>query len=139
MSTVRKASGSPTPLASPRILVVEDEVLIRMTVSDYLRDCGFHVIEAGRADEAVGILETDIDVDIVFSDINMPGKLDGLGLAQWIQRERAGLKVILTSAVARTAKAGREAFEDGPFLAKPYAHGELEHHIRRLLGYQIST
>src|SRR5262249_60223603 len=72
------------------ILFVEDEVLIRMAVADYLRDCGYRVIEAGNADEAIKVLCSNESVDVVCSDVQMPGSMDGFGLAQWIRRERAG-------------------------------------------------
>ena len=122
------------PDSQPTVLVVEDEVLIRMAVSDYLRECGFHVVEAGSADEAIEVLKADTVVDVVFSDINMPGKLDGFGLAQWIRRERPQVKVILTSGVTRKAKEAGSLCEHGPVLAKPYHHAELEQQIRRLLA-----
>ncbi len=109
-------------------------MLIRMAVSDYLRECGFHVIDAGSGDEAVEVLKTDTAVDIVFSDVNMPGNLDGFGLAQWIRRERPRLKVILTSGVSRKAKEAGDLCEDSPFIDKPYHHGDLERNIRQLLA-----
>ena len=108
--------------------------MIRTVVAAYLRECGFDVVEAGSADEAIRVLEADINVDIVFSDVNMPGSMDGFGLAQWLRRERPGLKIILTSGVARTAKEAGDLCEHGPMLAKPYDHAELERHIRTLLA-----
>jgi CheY-like chemotaxis protein len=60
------------------VLVVEDEVLIRMATADYLRVCGYRVVEAGSGDEAVAVLKTDIRVDVVFTDVSMPGTLNGL-------------------------------------------------------------
>lgn len=128
-------SDEPASASQPTILVVEDEVLIRMAVSDYLRECGFRVVEAGSADEAVEVLKADTAVDIVFSDVNMPGSLDGFGLAQWIRRERPRLKVILTSGVSRKAKEAGDLCEESPFLDKPYHHGDLERHIRQLLAH----
>lgn len=134
MNAAGSKSDEPAPESQPTILVVEDEVLIRMAVSDYLRECGFRVVEAGSADEAVEVLKTDTAVDIVFSDVNMPGSLDGFGLAQWIRRERPRLEVLLTSGVARKAKEAGDLCKDGPFLDKPYHHGDLERHIRQLLA-----
>jgi CheY-like chemotaxis protein len=120
--------------AAPRtILVVEDEVLIRLTVSDYLRASGYQVIEASNADEALRLLEADISIDVVFSDVNMPGSLDGFGLAQWIRRERADVKVILASGAARSAKIAGDPCEKSPFLRKPYAYADLERGIRTLI------
>jgi CheY-like chemotaxis protein len=76
----------------PTILVVDDEVLIRMALSDFLQECGFKVLEAGNAEEAITILEQGHAViDLVFSDVRMPGELDGFGLAKWIRENRKGL------------------------------------------------
>ncbi|MBN9515049.1 MAG: response regulator [Alphaproteobacteria bacterium] len=133
MNASFKTSGDAAPESAPTVLVVEDEVLVRMVVSDYLRDCAFHVVEAGSGDEAIQILEAGIEVDIVFSDVHMPGKTDGFALSQWVRRERPGVKVILTSGVARSAKAAGDLCEEGPLLAKPYNHRDLERHIRGLL------
>jgi CheY-like chemotaxis protein len=134
MNAARNISDQPVPAPPPVVLVVEDDVLIRTVVAAYLRECGFDVVEAGSADEAIRVLQADIEVDIVFSDVNMPGSLDGFGLAQWLRRERPGLKIILTSGAARTAKAAGDLCEHGPMLAKPYDHAELERHIRTLLA-----
>lgn len=105
-----------------------------MALADYLRECGYTVVETSDADEAITVLEADVPVDIAFSDIAMPASLDGFGLAQWIRRERPGIKVILTSGVARSAKAAGELCEHGPMLAKPYEHADLERRIRALLA-----
>jgi CheY-like chemotaxis protein len=122
------------PPARPTILVVEDEVLVRMSVANYLRDCGYRVIEAGDGDEALAILESDTRIDILFTDVQMPGKVDGFGLARWVRRERRGVKVILTSGVTRTSEAAGDLCEEGPMLAKPYDHSDLERRIRLLLA-----
>ena len=88
------------------ILVVEDEVLICMVISEYLRECGFKVIEAANADEAIIILEqANLKIDIVFSDIEMPGSMDGFGLSRWLRHNKPELKVILAGTVARAANA----------------------------------
>ena len=130
MNAARDTVGEPVPAPPPTILVVEDDVLVRSLVATYLRDSGFDVIEANGADEAIRVLEADVPVDIVFSDIQMPGSMDGFGLAEWVGHERPWLKVILTSGAARTAG------HAGPILAKPYNHAELERHIRGLLARQ---
>lgn len=134
MNASFKTSGDAALESAPTVLVVEDEVLIRMAVSDYLRDCAFRVVEAGSGDEAIQILEAGIEVDIVFSDVHMPGEIDGFALSHWVRRARPGVKVILTSGVARSAKAAGDLCEEGPLLAKPYNHRDLERHIRGLLG-----
>jgi CheY-like chemotaxis protein len=128
MNAARNTAGEPVPTPPPTILVVEDDVLVRNFVAAYLRDCGFDVIEANGADEAIRVLQADVPVDIVFSDVQMPGSMDGFGLAQWMRRERPELKIILTSGAAPAAK------DTGPILAKPYDNAELERHIRSLLA-----
>jgi CheY-like chemotaxis protein len=128
MNAARNTMGEPVPAPPPVILVVEDDVLVRNMVAAYLRECGYDVIEASGADEAIRVLQADVKVDIVFSDVNMPG------LAQWVRRERPWLRVILTSGAARTAKEAGDLCEQGPVLAKPYDHAELERNIRRLLA-----
>ena len=66
------------------ILLVEDEVLVRMVAADVLEDAGFTVLESTNAEEALRLLETRSDVQVLFTDVNMPGALDGLGLAQTV-------------------------------------------------------
>ena len=95
----------------PTVLVVVDEVLVRMAVSDYLRECGYNVVETSDAHEAIEVMTSEVAVDVAFSDIAMPGSLDGFGLAQWIRRERPDIKVVLSSGVARSAKAAGEPLQ----------------------------
>jgi CheY-like chemotaxis protein len=102
------------------VLVVEDEVLIRMTIAQYLRDCGYKVIEAASADEAMAVLQhAETRMDVVFSDIEMPGSVDGFGLSKWIRVHRPGLDVILAGTVPRAVTAASELCEQGP-VPKPY-------------------
>jgi two-component system, response regulator PdtaR len=96
MNAARSTMGEPVPAPPPTILIVEDDVLVRSLVAAYLRECGFDVVEANGADEAIRVLQAEVPIDIVFSDIQMPGSMDGFGLAQWVRRERPWLKVILT-------------------------------------------
>ena len=64
---------------SATILVVEDEILIRMDLADYLRECGYHVIEASNADEAMAVLQSGREVGVALADVQMPGSMDGFG------------------------------------------------------------
>jgi CheY-like chemotaxis protein len=116
------------------ILVVEDEVLIRFVVADYLRECGFQILEAGNADEAVELLRTaDLGIDLVFSDVHMPGTRDGFDLARWVQEHRPEIPVILTSGLARTAELSEDLCALGPIEPKPYNARALSERIHRLL------
>ena len=134
MKSLHSASSESAETPPPTVLVVAVEVLVRMAISEYLRECGYNVIEASDAREAIEVMTSEAVVDIAFSDITMPGSLDGFGLAQWIRRERPDIKVVLTSGVARSAKAAGELCEEGPMLAKPYDHADLERRIRALLA-----
>jgi DNA-binding response OmpR family regulator len=117
------------------VLVVEDEVLIRLATADALRGCGYRVIEAGSGDEAVALLDkADIRVDVVFTDVSMPGTLSGFGLAQWVRRERPEVRVIVTSGVTRTAHEAEDLCAHGPLVNKPYDHGDLDRRIRASLA-----
>ena len=69
----------------------------RYVTAEYLEDCGFSVLQAANADEAVGLLQANRDVGAVFSDIQMPGSMNGLGLAHWITETLPDVKVLLTS------------------------------------------
>ena len=84
-------------LDHPRVLVVEDEFLIRMLIADHLRDAGFTVIEAFNGDEAIALLTAGVVFDLVFTDVRMPGSADGMALLGFIQRTRPDLPVLITS------------------------------------------
>ena len=121
-------------MAAPTILIVENEVLIRMAVAAYLRECGFKVVEARTAAEALRVFESDTTIDVLFCGVSIPGDMDGFGLAQWVRREQPQTKVILTSSVRRSAEEAGTLCKEGPHLAKPYDHRDLERRIRRLLA-----
>src|SRR5215467_1648609 len=105
-----------------------------MPIAQYLRDCGYKVIEAVNADEAMTVLlHKETVVDIVFSDIEMPGTLDGFGLAKWIREHRPGLDVLLAGTVPSAVERAKELCNDGP-IPKPYEAAAVYSHIRRLLA-----
>ena len=114
------------------ILVVEDEVLLRSMVAEFLRDAGFVVIEAANAIEAGAVIAARTKVHIVFSDIQMPGDFDGIKLADWISARCPDVHVLLTSGAlsphTESGIAGRQ------FVSKPYALHELERRLRGLLA-----
>jgi CheY-like chemotaxis protein len=121
------------------ILIVEDEVLIRMELADYLRECGYHVIETSNADEAIAVLHSGRQVAVALSDIQMPGSMDGFGLARWVRANRPNTKVILTSGVSRSAELAGDLCEDGPIESKPYHPQRLVERIRRTLAQARRT
>mgnify|MGYP002404296707 CR=1 FL=1 len=112
------------------ILVVEDDCFIRTTIAEYLHECGWHVVEAETATEAVAILKSNnTTVDLVFSDIQMPGAMDGFGLAAWIRQHLPGVRIILTSGDVKVCGASTELCDEGPIL-KPYDQRRLVERIR---------
>ena len=116
--------------AVPVVLIVEGDVLLRLVTARNLREVGFEVIEAANCAEAIRILDR-IPVDVLFSDIDMPGKIDGLGLAQWAHRSKAETRIVLTSG---TARALGSAEEYASFLPKPFAEKDVEHLVRSVLS-----
>jgi len=120
------------------VLVVEDEVLIRMNISQYLRECGYRVIEAVSADEALEVLQSAHEVNIVLTDVQMPGSMDGFGLAKWIRANRRDLQVIMVGTPERAADTAADLCEEGPNLSKPYEPQVLADLIRRQLGLDKS-
>jgi DNA-binding response OmpR family regulator len=115
------------------ILVVEAEVLVRLVVAEYLRECGFKVYEAASSEEAKSILESERPVDIVLADVRSQGPMDGFSLSQWIREHRSGVDVILTSGKEKAAERAGELCDDGP-LQKPYEPQEALRRINLLLG-----
>jgi CheY-like chemotaxis protein len=114
------------------ILVVEDEVFARMVISEYLRHCGYKVIEAASADEALTILKhTEIKIDVLFTVVQLPGSVDGFGLATWVRKNRPDLDVVLTGTLPGAVKSAAELCDDGP-LPKPYEPRLVADRIRRL-------
>jgi two-component system, response regulator PdtaR len=116
-------SGAAT---APVILVVEDEVLVRAAAADHLRRAGYAVLEASNADEALRLLQK-MSIDVLFSDIAMPGSMDGLGLIGWLRSHRPHVKTIVTSG-SQQPTAGF-----GMFLSKPYRLVDLDFCIAKVL------
>lgn len=129
--------SEPTPethASPPSVLVAEDEVLIRLAVSEYLRECGFEVFEAASADEARSILQSGLEPDVLFTDVQMPGELDGFGLARWARQRFPNLTIITTSGVARMAEDAADLCEQADFVAKPYDPSLLAERIKARLA-----
>ena len=130
----RKVNFSNPEERAPTILVVEDEPLIRMAVSDFLQDCGFKILEAGNAQEALEMIQSDqSQIDLVFSDVRMPGEIDGFGLSKWIRENRPDLPVILVSGDTKKSDVAHELCTEEPFLRKPYDLQMVVAHIRQYI------
>jgi CheY-like chemotaxis protein len=99
------------------VLLVEDEVLVRMLMRDILEDAGFHVIEAANAWVALNWLEAGEDVQVLFTDVHMPPGIDGLELARRVHERWPDVGLVITSGLARPR--GDEIAGQGTFIAKP--------------------
>ena len=111
------------------VLVVEDEVFIRMSTVATLEDAGYSVLEAQDSADALRVLASHDEVRIIVTDVRMPGEMDGLGLVAWLQRERPALCALVVSAnsCAEAAyKAGARAFLPKPFLAQSIVRAVCE-------------
>jgi DNA-binding NtrC family response regulator len=116
--------------SSVRVLVVEDEALIRMSLVDELEDAGFRVLEAATADEAIGILSKNPNIEAIFTDIDMPGSMDGLKLAKLVGQTHPDMAILLTSGYLKIPK--NDLPETVGFIAKPYEIDVVVNHIRDL-------
>ena len=117
------------------ILVLDDDVLVRMPIVQFLRDCGCHVVEAASTDEAIAILQnTDMPVDVVLSEIDIPGSMNGFGFAQWARSVRPELKIQLAGTPGRKVQNAAELCGVGPTLKRPYDHKRVLYRIKRLLA-----
>ncbi|MFO1424591.1 MAG: PAS domain S-box protein [Candidatus Competibacteraceae bacterium] len=142
--TAREAPSPPPLPPSPRlltpaegaetILVVEDETRVRRLACRYLRDLGYPVLEAADAQEAIAILETEPDIQAVFSDIVMPGDLNGYDLANWLATHRPTVKCLLATGRHEQARVvSTDAPPPIPVLTKPYSKKQLAQQIRQWL------
>ena len=110
------------------VLVVEDEPLVLMLALEMIGDQGLEAVSASNADEAIRILESRSDIEIVFTDINMPGSMDGLKLAHAVRGRWPPIRFIVTSAILN-----RSALPEGSvFLLKPYTSAQLSDALHKL-------
>ena len=114
------------------VLVVEDEALIRMNSADMIRDLGFEVIEAVDADEAVSLLESVSDIRVVFTDIQMPGSMDGLVLAAVVRDRWPPVALLITSGKVRPPMDDMPA--GARFIPKPYSPWQLKEELHSLVA-----
>jgi CheY-like chemotaxis protein len=114
----------------PVVLIVEDEFLLRMDAAEMIGAAGFEVIEAANADQAIEFLEARPDITVVFTDIQMPGSMDGLKLARAVRGRWPPIKIIATSGRLHVAEA--DLPEGGRFLPKPYSPAQVTGVLREL-------
>ena len=123
--------GFAVPLAIT-ILVVEDEPLIRMDIADQLQNLGFRVIEAANAREAVAQLDANNDIQVMFTDVDMPGDMDGLMLAAAVRNRWPPIKIIVTSGLRGVLLCDMP--NGSRFFGKPYKASDIADAARELLA-----
>ena len=116
---------------TPGVLIVEDEFLLRLDAAEFMKDCGFTVYDASNADEAIAPLELHGDIRAVFTDIHMPGSMDGLKLAHYVRGRWPPVQLIITSGRARPR------VEDMPigsgYVDKPYQLDKVADSLRAMI------
>ena len=115
---------------NPVVLIVEDEFLLRMDSAEAIENAGFEVIQASNADEAIAILTAQPNIHVVFTDIQMPGSMDGLKLAAFVRNRWPPIKIVATSGLVRVADDDLPA--GSVFLPKPYRDTEVVAALRAL-------
>ena len=116
----------------PVVLIVEDDFLLRVDAVEIIEAAGFEVVEAGNADQAIEILESRSDITVVFTDIQMPGSMDGLKLAQAVRGRWPPVKIVATSGHPNVGE--RDLPDGGRFLPKPYSPRQVAGVLRELTG-----
>ncbi len=120
------------PVAPAVVLIVEDEMLLRMRAVDMVEDAGFIPIEAVDADEAVAILESRSDIALLLTDIQMPGTMDGLGLARSVHERWPPIRIILVS--GRLTLADIDIPANSRFFGKPLEAGDVISEMRSMIA-----
>jgi CheY-like chemotaxis protein len=116
--------------SAPVVLVVDDDPDVLLIASTILSDAGYTVLEAAEGAEALSILQAHPEIDLLFTDVVMPGDVDGFELAHRAKQSRPDLRVVYTSGYIKNLPWGEKGIGYGPLLAKPWRQNELLHHIR---------
>ena len=126
MSALPVEPSSDTTSAT--IFVVDPDILVRMVIADYLRECGYRVVEGVNADDVLAVLEAGRKIDVILTEVQLAGSVDGFELARQICENHPDIDVILTSGVRRAADKAGNLCNDGP-VEKPYQSHEI---VRRI-------
>lgn len=130
------------PAAAPvsaSVLIVDGEVISRHVIADYLRNCGYAVVEAANTDEAlVALGEPSLSIDVIVCDVGALGSRSGFELASWVRENHPGLEVRLAAGVDMTAQAAAQLCESGPHLKRPYEPEAVVDYIKRLRAGRLA-
>jgi DNA-binding response OmpR family regulator len=119
--------------SSATVLLVEDDILLRHPLAEYLRECGFEVHEAASGDEAkTALASTDLKIEYVLADMTTVGS--GFALQAWVRSERPDVEVILAASIDKAVDRAGSLCNEGPALAKPYEHHLVLDRIRQSIS-----
>jgi DNA-binding response OmpR family regulator len=122
------------PTNKPVVLIVDSDILVRHPLAEYLRECGYRVLEASTAMEArTFVADGEISIDTILADVAGPGE-GGFALASWIRANHSHIEVALAGTVDKAAEKAGDLCLEGPALSKPYDHQLVLDHIRRLVA-----
>ncbi len=116
-------------------MIVDADILSRHAIADYLRYCGYGVVEAANTDEAlIALRESSLSIDVIVCDIAAIGARSGFELAGWVRKNRPELEVRLAGTLETAVNTAAELCESGPHLARPYEPEAVVDYIKRLRG-----
>ena len=125
--------------AADSILIVDGEIISRHAIADYLRHCGYSVIEAAKVDEAYAALgEPSLSIDIILLAIVGLKTKDGFELVQWVRSNRPDLDVKMAGGVEMAAQSAAELCESGPHLKRPYEPEMVVEYVKRLRASRLA-
>ncbi len=130
-----EAAKSPRAESGETVLVVDDEPTVRMLVGDTLAELGYRAIEVGDAKSALKVLESDVNIDLLITDVGLPGGMNGRQMADIARQSRPNLKVLFITGYAENAAVGNGHLESGMHvMTKPFAIEKLASRIRDILA-----
>ncbi|HYD17460.1 MAG TPA: response regulator [Patescibacteria group bacterium] len=122
-------------MSQPCILMVESDPLIRFPVAEYLRDCGYRVVEVVSTDEAEAVLtQGGLKAHVVLAHVESIGKMDGFALARWMRENKPDVRVVLSATPERVTTEAGKLCSQGPAIEKPYHHQFVLERIKRELA-----
>jgi CheY-like chemotaxis protein len=124
--------AGPASKSTPVVLIVEDDLLLRMLAVEVVEEAGFIALEAADADEAVALLESRLDISVLFTDVNMPGSMDGLKLAHAVRDRWPPIKILLVSGHVRLQPS--ELPSNSCFVGKPYRAAAMVEQLRSIVS-----
>jgi two-component system, response regulator PdtaR len=125
------AMDAPTGKSPPVVLIVEDDPLLRLLAVEVVEEAGYVALEAGDADEALALLESHPDISVLFTDVNMPGSMDGLKLAHAVRDRWPPIKILLVSGKVRLHPF--QLPSDSCFVGKPYRAAVMVEQLRSIV------